>query len=105
MKIAHLQEAMLGWRHDFHLHPELGFKEHRTAENAATLLEEFRIQGLNLETGMEFGFAKAFLKSVQNTPSACSGDFFIFPHSLTGCGGIVRKYAMRASKSDSVIFA
>ena len=76
MKIAHLQEAMLGWRHDFHLHPELGFKEHRTAENAATLLEEFRIQGLNLETGMEFGFAKAFLKSVQNTPSACSGDFF-----------------------------
>ena len=46
---------MLGWRHDFHLHPELGFKEHRTAENAATLLEEFRIRGLNLETGMEFG--------------------------------------------------
>ena len=35
---------MLGWRHDFHLHPELGFKEHRTAENVATFLEEFGIQ-------------------------------------------------------------
>ena len=32
MKTKHLQEAMCGWRHDFHLHPELGFKEHRTAE-------------------------------------------------------------------------
>jgi len=35
---------MCGWRHDFHLHPELGFKEHRTAENVADLLEEFGIQ-------------------------------------------------------------
>ena len=44
MKTKHLQEAMCGWRHDFHLHPELGFKEHRTAENIADLLEEFGIQ-------------------------------------------------------------
>lgn len=44
MKTKHLQEAMCGWRHDFHLHPELGFKEHRTAENVADLLEEFGIQ-------------------------------------------------------------
>ena len=44
MKTKHLQEAMCGWRHDFHLHPELGFKEHRTAENVADLLEEYGIQ-------------------------------------------------------------
>ena len=44
MKTKHLQEAMCGWRHDFHLHPELGFKEHRTAENVADLLEKFGIQ-------------------------------------------------------------
>jgi hippurate hydrolase len=44
VKTKHLQEAMCGWRHDFHLHPELGFKEHRTAENVADLLEEFGIQ-------------------------------------------------------------
>jgi len=44
LKTKHLQEAMCGWRHDFHLHPELGFKEHRTAENVADLLEEFGIQ-------------------------------------------------------------
>ncbi len=44
MKTKHLQEAMCGWRHDFHLHPELGFKEHRTAANVADLLEEFGIQ-------------------------------------------------------------
>ena len=44
MKTKHLQEAMCGWRHDFHLNPELGFKEHRTAENVADLLDEFGIQ-------------------------------------------------------------
>ena len=27
---------MIGWRHDFHLHPELGFEEHRTAAKVAT---------------------------------------------------------------------
>ena len=35
---------MIGWRHDFHLHPELGFEEHRTAAKVADLLEEFGIQ-------------------------------------------------------------
>ena len=81
MKIAHLQEAMLGWRHDFHLHPELGFKEHRTAENAATLLEEFRIQGLNLETGMEFGFAKFFSKA-SKIPRLLAAGIFLFDENI-----------------------
>ena len=35
---------MIGWRHDLHLHPELGFEEHRTAAKVADLLEEFGIQ-------------------------------------------------------------
>ena len=68
---------MLGWRHDFHLHPELGFKEHRTAENVATLLEEFGIQGLNLETGMEFGFAKFFSKASKIPRLLAAGIFYL----------------------------
>ena len=89
MKIAHLQEAMLGWRHDLHLHPELEFKEHRTAENAATLLEEFRIRGLNLETGMEFGFAKLFSKTSKIPRLLAAGIFLMkifFRQALIICG-------------------
>ncbi|MBC8258277.1 MAG: amidohydrolase [SAR324 cluster bacterium] len=44
MKTKHLQDSMIGWRHDFHIHPELGFNEHRTSENVANLLENFGIQ-------------------------------------------------------------
>ena len=34
---------MTGWRHDFHLHPELGFDEHRTSSKVADLLNDFGI--------------------------------------------------------------
>jgi metal-dependent amidase/aminoacylase/carboxypeptidase family protein len=81
MKTAHLQEAMLGWRHDFHLHPELEFKEHQTAENIATLLEEFGIQGLNLKTGMEFGFAKLFSKASKIIRLLAAG-IFLFDENI-----------------------
>ena len=36
-----LASEMVGWRHDFHQHPELGFEEHRTSSRVAALLREF----------------------------------------------------------------
>ena len=56
-------------------------KEHRTAENVATLLEEFGIQGLNLETGMEFGFAKFFSKA-SKIPRLLAAGIFLFAENI-----------------------
>jgi amidohydrolase len=36
----HIQEEIIEWRHDFHAHPELGFKEFRTAAKVADELEK-----------------------------------------------------------------
>ncbi len=43
LKTKYLQDVMTEWRHDFHLHPELGFEEHRTAAKVADLLTDFGI--------------------------------------------------------------
>jgi len=47
LKTKHLEDEMIGWRHDFHLHPELGFEEHRTAAKVADLLEDFSKSRIN----------------------------------------------------------
>ncbi len=39
-KVTGLQEELIGLRRDFHMYPELGFEEHRTAGLAASYLEE-----------------------------------------------------------------
>ncbi|MEM8985829.1 MAG: amidohydrolase [Pseudomonadota bacterium] len=39
----------IAWRHDFHAHPELAYKEHRTSELVAKRLKSF---GLIVETGI-----------------------------------------------------
>lgn len=39
-----LKDLMIGWRHDFHQHPELGFNEHRTAGKIAELLASFGVE-------------------------------------------------------------
>ncbi len=44
MKTQHLQDTLREWRHDFHRHPELGFEEHRTSEQVASLLSSFGIE-------------------------------------------------------------
>jgi metal-dependent amidase/aminoacylase/carboxypeptidase family protein len=46
LKTKYLQDVMTEWRHDFHLHPELGFEEHRTAAKVADLLTDFGITRL-----------------------------------------------------------
>jgi hippurate hydrolase len=40
-RIAEFHPEMTAWRRDFHMHPELGFEEHRTAAAVAKLLREF----------------------------------------------------------------
>ncbi len=50
-----LAADMQGWRHDIHRHPELGFKEHRTAKKVAALLQSWGIEtvsGFGGETGV-----------------------------------------------------
>ncbi|HEX7382567.1 MAG TPA: M20 aminoacylase family protein [Nevskiaceae bacterium] len=42
--IAGLGGDMAAWRHDIHRHPEVGFKEHRTADKVAGLLREFGVE-------------------------------------------------------------
>jgi len=43
---------MTGWRHDFHLHPELGFDEHRTSSKVADPLKVKTVYtGLELNMG------------------------------------------------------
>ena len=49
LKTKYLQDVMSGWRHDFHLHPELGFDEHRTAAKVAELLNDF---GVSVHSGI-----------------------------------------------------
>ena len=44
-----VNDAMTGWRRDFHAHPELGFDEHRTSARVAELLQGF---GLDVVTGV-----------------------------------------------------
>ena len=44
MKTQHLQDTLREWRHDFHRHPELGFEEHRTSQQVASLLSSFGIE-------------------------------------------------------------
>jgi hypothetical protein len=45
------------------------------------LLEEFGIQGLNLETGMEFGFAKFFSKA-SKIPRLLAAGIFLFAENI-----------------------
>ncbi|HUV91320.1 MAG TPA: amidohydrolase, partial [Anaerolineae bacterium] len=44
-----LRERLVAWRRDFHVHPELGFQEHRTAGVIAGVLREL---GYQVQTGV-----------------------------------------------------
>lgn len=44
-----LQDELIAWRRDIHMHPELGFEEHRTAGLVADALRDM---GLAVETGI-----------------------------------------------------
>jgi amidohydrolase len=40
-KIKAFEGTMVAWRHDLHMHPEIGFEEHRTSDMIARTLEGF----------------------------------------------------------------
>ncbi|HID89428.1 MAG TPA: amidohydrolase, partial [Anaerolineae bacterium] len=44
-----LREKLIGWRRDFHRHPELAFEEHRTAKIVADHLKRL---GYHVQTGV-----------------------------------------------------
>ena len=44
LKTSHFHNAMVEWRYNFHVHPELGFEGHITATKFAELLDNFGFQ-------------------------------------------------------------
>jgi amidohydrolase len=48
-RIAACHDDLVGWRHDFHAHPELGFEEHRTS---AIVAEKLAGWGIEVERGL-----------------------------------------------------
>ncbi len=48
-KAKNIHSKMIAWRNDFHMHPELGFQEKRTAAKVAETLESI---GCNVKTGV-----------------------------------------------------
>ncbi|MCK4961982.1 MAG: hypothetical protein KAS19_05830, partial [Anaerolineales bacterium] len=44
-----LEDQLVAWRRDFHMHPELGFQEERTAAKVAVILEDL---GYRVRTGV-----------------------------------------------------
>ena len=48
-RATELQDQITAWRRDIHMHPELGFQEHRTARLVA---QELRGTGLRVDTGV-----------------------------------------------------
>ena len=44
-----IQDQLVAWRRDIHMHPELGFQEHRTAKLIA---DELQKMGVRTETGI-----------------------------------------------------
>jgi amidohydrolase len=48
-EVEELYEQLIAWRRDFHMHPELGFEEHRSAAIVASHLESL---GYQVQTGI-----------------------------------------------------
>jgi amidohydrolase len=60
-----MQEQLVAWRRDFHMHPELGYQEHRSASIIAGRLGEL---GYHVETGIATTGVVGLLEGKQNGP-------------------------------------
>jgi len=60
-----LREQLVAWRRDFHMHPELGFQEHRSAGLIADRLREL---GYQVQTGVATTGVVALLEGQQPGP-------------------------------------
>ena len=65
-KTEDLLDAMIAWRHDFHMHPEIGCLEHRTSEKIADLLRKL---DLEVHTGIGGTGVVAVLRRGSNANS------------------------------------
>ena len=73
---------MTGWRHDFHLHPELGFEEHQTSSKVADLLTDF---GLSVHRGIGGTGIVGILENGKSTRSiGLRADMDALPIEETG---------------------
>ncbi len=77
-----LKHLMTGWRRDFHQHPELGFKEHRTAGKVADLLASF---GIEVHSGVgQTGVVGVLQKGNGTRGIGLRADMDALPISETG---------------------
>jgi amidohydrolase len=60
-----LRDQLVGWRRDFHMHPELGFQEHRSAGVIADWLREL---GYRVQTGVAHTGVVGLLEGKQPGP-------------------------------------
>ncbi len=61
----HIQEDIIEWRRDFHMHPELGSHEFRTAARVAEELEKLDLGGRAFPIGTAI-LAEAALRFPRN---------------------------------------
>lgn len=79
---SNLENPMIGWRHDFHQHPELGFNEHRTANKVADLLASF---GVEVHTGLgQTGVVGVLQKGNATRSIGLRADMDALPITETG---------------------
>lgn len=75
--MINLQSEMQAWRRDIHKHPELGFREERTAAKVADLLTEF---GLEVHTGIgETGVVGVLRRGSSNKTIGLRADMDALP--------------------------
>lgn len=60
-----LHEQLIAWRRDFHMHPELGFQEHRSA---AIVAEYLRQLGYDVQTGIAHTGVVGLLEGEEGGP-------------------------------------
>lgn len=60
-----LHEQLIAWRRDFHMHPELGFQEHRSAAIVAEYLREL---GYDVQTGIAHTGVVGLLEGEKDGP-------------------------------------
>ena len=60
-----MRERLIAWRRDFHVHPELGYQEHRSASIIAGRLDEL---GYQVQTGIATTGVVGLLEGKKNGP-------------------------------------
>jgi amidohydrolase len=83
-RIAEFHAEMIAWRHDIHAHPEMAFKEHRTADFVAATLAGF---GIAVDRGLAGTGVVGTLRCGSGKRAiALRADMDALPiHEKTGC--------------------